>query len=539
MSPASTTGDAATDHGPPLRWALPFGLLAAESLALSLLADFPTSGPAQRITSAARMLIPSAMGAGAAGWIIARGTMRSALREAAATLPPWRPGAALLPHLLAFTATAWLARALMGPGAAPIGAGAFLAWGACAALTALLAFATAAPLGWMARFASLHLRLPFLATAVGVLSWRVASAAEGLWGVLGTSTLHAVWALVRLARSDAMVLPAESVIGAGAFEVEIAPECSGVDGVGLILVFQALWFSLARSRVRFRRALLLLALGAAAALGANVLRIAALVLVGASGREDVALGAFHSRLGWLLFVAIALATVAAGEHLAWFRRSGTAARREDDEVPSRTVPYVAPLVAALATALATGLWSAPSFDALYVLRILAAALVLLALRKELPRPELSLSAVPVALGAAACAIWVGWPHGDGEALRSELGGLTPLARASWSAARLFGSCLVIPIVEELAFRGFLLPWLADPELEGPSPRTWTWPAVVLSSLAFGAVHREFLLGALAGLLFAAARLWRGRLGDAIVAHAVSNAGVAAAVLIGGRWDLWT
>jgi CAAX prenyl protease-like protein len=98
---------------------------------------------------------------------------------------------------------------------------------------------------------------------------------------------------------------------------------------------------------------------------------------------------------------------------------------------------------------------------------------------------------------------------------------------------------VLPVVEELAFRGFLLPWLVAPDFEAVSPRAWTWPAVIVSSLAFGAVHGNLVLGTAAGGAFAAARLARGRLSDAVLAHALANAAVAAAVVAFGRWDLWS
>jgi CAAX prenyl protease-like protein len=104
--------------------------------------------------------------------------------------------------------------------------------------------------------------------------------------------------------------------------------------------------------------------------------------------------------------------------------------------------------------------------------------------------------------------------------------------------RVVGSCLLVPVVEELAFRGFLLRWLVSPEFERVPPRAWTWWAVLLSSVAFGALHSHWILGTLAGLAFAAARLRRGHLGDAIFAHALANAGIAVAVLAFGRWDLW-
>jgi exosortase E/protease (VPEID-CTERM system) len=326
------------------------------------------------------------------------------------------------------------------------------------------------------------------------------------------------------------VLPEQSVIGVDAFEVVIAPICSGVDGFGLVLVFQVLWLSLARARIRFGRALLLLPLGAVAAMGTNIVRIAVLVLLGASGREDLALGAFHSKLGWLLFVAVALASVAAAEHVAWFRRPDAATPAAEEGVPRGAGAYLGPLVAALGASLLTSLWGERSLDPWYGARVAAAGLVLLAVRNQLPRPALTLSCVPVVLSAAVSALWIAWPHA---------GAAVEAPRAAWVAARLLGSCLVLPIVEELAFRGFLLPWLVSPDFEAVPPRKWTLPAVLLSSLAFGALHERWMLGTFAGLAFAAARLWRGRLGDAILAHALANAGIAAAVLIGGRWDLWS
>ncbi len=52
--------------------------------------------------------------------------------------------------------------------------------------------------------------------------------------------------------------------------------------------------------------------------------------------------------------------------------------------------------------------------------------------------------------------------------------------------------------------------------EKVAPRALTASAVLLSSLAFGALHQDFLLGAVAGLAFAGAWALRGRLGDAVV-----------------------
>jgi CAAX prenyl protease-like protein len=131
-------------------------------------------------------------------------------------------------------------------------------------------------------------------------------------------------------------------------------------------------------------------------------------------------------------------------------------------------------------------------------------------------------------------VWGGAPT---SSLGTALAALPPVDRFAWLAVRITGSVLVIPLVEELAFRGFLLPWLVSPDFERVSPRAWTWPAVILSSLAFGAIHEQWILGTLAGMIFAAARIRRGRLSDAVLAHVVANAVVATAAL-SGRWYLW-
>jgi membrane protease YdiL (CAAX protease family) len=61
---------------------------------------------------------------------------------------------------------------------------------------------------------------------------------------------------------------------------------------------------------------------------------------------------------------------------------------------------------------------------------------------------------------------------------------------------------------------------------------------LISSLAFAAAHQQWIGGFVAGLAYAYAQKRRGLLSDAIVAHAVTNALIAAEVLLAGHWGLW-
>jgi membrane protease YdiL (CAAX protease family) len=60
----------------------------------------------------------------------------------------------------------------------------------------------------------------------------------------------------------------------------------------------------------------------------------------------------------------------------------------------------------------------------------------------------------------------------------------------------------------------------------------------VSSVLFGALHGRWLAGTVAGMCDAWAMSRRGRVDDAIVAHAITNALIAADVLILGHWELW-
>jgi exosortase E/protease (VPEID-CTERM system) len=303
------------------------------------------------------------------------------------------------------------------------------------------------------------------------------------------------------------------------------------------VLFLSVWISLARERLRFPRVLLLVPLAALSAWIANVLRISILMLVGAAGHEQFALGGLHSKLGWILFTGLALGGVAIAEHASWFHRPAGPERETTTGAPEAAAPFLAPLLATLVTALVTSIWSTGPLDGWYGARIAAGAGVLLLVRRSLPVPSFDWSWSAALLGAGIGAAWAALGAAPSSSLEEALRALSPTDRAAWLAVRITGSVLVIPVVEELAFRGFLLPWLVSPDFEKADPRAWTWPAVILSSLAFGAIHQQWLLGTAAGAVFAAARLRRGRLSDAILAHVVANAVVAAAAL-SGRWGLW-
>jgi uncharacterized protein len=104
--------------------------------------------------------------------------------------------------------------------------------------------------------------------------------------------------------------------------------------------------------------------------------------------------------------------------------------------------------------------------------------------------------------------------------------------------RIFGAVLVVPIVEELFWRGFLMRTIIKPEFEEVPLGTFQPLSFYITTVAFALVHVEFgsaiLFGLIAGWWFCRTKSLRA----VIVLHAAANLGLAVYVLITRNWFLW-
>lgn len=104
--------------------------------------------------------------------------------------------------------------------------------------------------------------------------------------------------------------------------------------------------------------------------------------------------------------------------------------------------------------------------------------------------------------------------------------------------RLAGSTLVVPIIEELFWRSFIMRWIDKPEFLSLDPRKVSHRGLLVSSALFALEHTQWFAGFLAG--FAYGWLYRktGKLWLSILAHAVTNAVLGLWVLNTGNWRFW-
>jgi exosortase E/protease (VPEID-CTERM system) len=393
-----------------------------------------------------------------------------------------------------------------------------------------------------------------IACVLGEFAWK-------LWTPLSRWTFLLVKAmLVPILPAMFTDLPTFS-IGTPGFHVEIAPECSGYEGMGLILAFSTAWLWFLRRQWRFPNALLLLPAGLAAMFLLNAGRIATLILIGNAGAPGIALGGFHSQAGWLAFNGVALAICVGARRIPWLVRAAPdalvqdaprdAAVRDsaarDSAARDATTAYLLPFLAILATAMISRSVSG-EFEWTYPLRVLAAAGALWYFRDTYKTMNWRVGWPAVLTGVAVFALWMALEpltHGHATIYGNATGAPSALmnapgsARVAWIVLRIVGAVVTVPLAEEIAFRGFLLRRIASSDFESVSWQSFAWLPFLISSAAFGLLHGErWLAGTIAGMVYALVTIRRGRIGEAVAAHAITNALLAAWVLITGNWQMW-
>ena len=101
-----------------------------------------------------------------------------------------------------------------------------------------------------------------------------------------------------------------------------------------------------------------------------------------------------------------------------------------------------------------------------------------------------------------------------------------------------GMTLVVPPIEEVFFRSFVYRYIASPNfLAVPFNRFLPLPFFV-TILVFGFSHNEWLAGILCGAAYQWLVIRKNRLGDAMMAHAITNFLLGIYIVWRGAWHFW-
>jgi CAAX prenyl protease-like protein len=157
----------------------------------------------------------------------------------------------------------------------------------------------------------------------------------------------------------------------------------------------------------------------------------------------------------------------------------------------------------------------------------------------------------LAIGILVFVVWVapdllikGYRHFwlfDNAVVGKAATSLSTTAITSWPvlALRMIRAVIIVPIVEELFWRAWLMRWLVDNDFEKVPLGKYTAQAFWIVAVLFASEHGSYWdVGLLAGIIY---NWWMVRtrsLGDLILAHAVTNGILGAYVIAFGKWEYW-
>jgi exosortase E/protease (VPEID-CTERM system) len=270
----------------------------------------------------------------------------------------------------------------------------------------------------------------------------------------------------------------------------------------------------------------------------NSARIAALVSLGAHVSPEVAVSGFHSQAGWIAFLLVAIGIMAIAPRLAVFANSGRRTAGEWSTSDRTMLAFLAPFMGLMAASIVMAA-SAPYDTWLYGLKVTAVGICLWAFRDIYLGLIAKVEPLALACGTTVGALWiVTAPVGEqGSGIAAWIAAQPVGLATAWLTIRAIGSIVMVPIAEELAFRGLLHRWLISRRFETIGFAQFTWLAFIASSLLFGLMHQRWIEGTLAGAVFALLMYRSGRLSDPIAAHMAANAVIVAWAIATRNWSL--
>lgn len=215
-----------------------------------------------------------------------------------------------------------------------------------------------------------------------------------------------------------------------------------------------------------------------------------------------------------------------------------------------SVRYIAPfIIFLLFLAIAPRLPIEPQWEGSLRVIILAVVCWICWPREIALRPAYPLASI--AIGVAVFALWIApdllLPGYRNSSLFSNplLGhmhsSLSPEALRDpwvlfWRTAR---AVLIVPIVEELFWRGWLMRWLINPDFQRVPLGAYSPFAFWITAILFASEHGPYWdVGLLTGIVY---NLWMIRsksISSCILMHAVTNAALSAYVIAAAQWQYW-
>jgi CAAX prenyl protease-like protein len=185
---------------------------------------------------------------------------------------------------------------------------------------------------------------------------------------------------------------------------------------------------------------------------------------------------------------------------------------------------------------------------LYPLKTLLVAVLLIALWRNYSEikfsdlEKLSTTAASIMLGLIVFILWVNMDWGFARI--GEGAGFDPTLIASDTqrllliVSRLAGAAILVPIMEELFWRSFLLRYVIKSDFSVVRIGTYSLSSFLICAVLFGLEHSLLLAGIMAGMAYSLLLYRTKSLAQCILCHGVTNLALGIYVLQTGFWTFW-
>ncbi len=212
-----------------------------------------------------------------------------------------------------------------------------------------------------------------------------------------------------------------------------------------------------------------------------------------------------------------------------------------------TAAYVAPFAAFVGIMAVEKVFSiSPQWA--YPVRFFAVSAMVLTVARHYWTERPSRPFASLCLGAAVFIIWIGpdvlfdyrhsWLFNNALTGASTSSIPVELRTHFWFVLiRTFSCTALVPIVEELFWRGWLMRWLIDQNFMSVPLGKYTPAAFWLVAILFASEHGPYWdVGLITGVIYNWWMVRTRNLGDCILMHAVTNGILSAYVVVTGRWE---
>lgn len=209
------------------------------------------------------------------------------------------------------------------------------------------------------------------------------------------------------------------------------------------------------------------------------------------------------------------------------------------------VAYVAPMATFMLMTTVEGVWPG-AYPWLYGVKVIVVSTLLGLLARPWRdiRPGAKVTVTAIAVGLIVFVEWIlldrwiSYPHLGERVGYNPFVSLQGWILPVFLAFRFYGLVIMVPIMEEIFWRSFLLRYLSVPEFQKIPVGTFTFGAFVVSSILFGLLHSEWLVAIICGILYTFLLKVTKSLYACIIAHSTTNLALGIYILTNSAWQYW-